>query len=108
MELMVAGLERSLGVIVSERCSITVMIVVQFSHYLAIFLTYSAVVSCGSLSVTTGASGGLTLQFSAPTATFGTRAVYSCSDRDYQLVGRAERMCGSDGNWTGGEPHCEC
>ena len=64
-------------------------------------------ISCSPLSVSTGAPGGLTLQFSAPTTTVGSRAVYSCRSSGYQLVGKAERVCGTDGNWTEEEPHCE-
>ena len=64
-------------------------------------------VRCGPLELSTSASGGLTLQFSAPTRTIGTKAVYSCSNR-HRLVGGAERVCRADGNWTGNEPHCEC
>ena len=67
----------------------------------------SAVISCGSLRVTTTAPGGLTLQLSASPETVGSRAVYSCSNSNYILVGGAERVCGADGNWTGVEPRCE-
>ena len=68
---------------------------------------FSAVISCGPLSVTASTPDGLTLRFSAPTATFHTKAVYTCRNSDYQIMGGAERVCGADGNWTGAEPHCE-
>ena len=68
---------------------------------------FFAVISCGPLSVTASTLGGLTLQFSAPSTQFRTKAVYSCRNNDYQIVGVAERVCGADGNWTGEEPHCE-
>ena len=63
-------------------------------------------VNCGLLNVTTSAPGGLTLEVTSTTA--GARAVYSCRSSNYQLVGRAERMCGANGVWTGEEPQCQC
>ena len=75
-------------------------------HYKMSDLCSSTVISCGDLSVSNIGAGGLTLQFSAPTMTFGTRAVYSCRSSDRRVSGNAERVCGADGNWTGEEPEC--
>lgn len=38
---------------------------------------------------------------------FGSRAEYSCSE-GYALVGNGERVCQSDGTWSGSDPECEC
>ena len=77
-------------------------------HLFLLLATFPAVVSCSHLSVTSGAPGGLTLQLSAANIEIGTRAVYSCSNTSYHIVGVAERVCGADGNWTGEKPRCEC
>ena len=35
----------------------------------------------------------------------GAKAVYSCQD-NYQLMGTSERICQSDGTWSGDKPAC--
>ena len=65
------------------------------------------VVTCGVLDVSSSGVGGLTIRFSAPTTTVGTRAIYSCSNSSYQIIGNAERTCGVNGHWSGVEPQCE-
>ena len=94
-----SGLERSLSVNVSNQLQLQSLLFTPL---------FPPVVHCDPLRLSTNASGGLTLQFSAPTTTVGSRAVYSCRSSGYQLVGEAERVCGADGNWTGNEPRCEC
>ena len=68
---------------------------------------FITVVTCGVLDVSSSGVGGLTLHFSAPTTTIGTRAIYSCSNSSYQIIGNAERTCGVNGCWSGEEPQCE-
>ena len=68
---------------------------------------FITVVACGVLDVSSSGVGGLTLHFSAPTTTIGTRAIYSCSNSSYQIIGNAERTCGVNGRWSGEEPQCE-
>ena len=102
MELMVTGLEMSLIVNVSDNNYGTC------THTHSPSSLFLAAISCGPLSVTANAPGGLTLQFSIPTTSVGTRAVYSCNSSGYQVVGNAQRVCGVDGNWSGVEPQCQC
>ena len=73
-----------------------------------ICLMIFTVSSCEALVVSSSGIGGLTLDFSAPTTTVGTRAIYTCSNSSYQIIGNAERTCGVNGTWTGVEPQCEC
>ena len=68
---------------------------------------FITVVACGVLDVSSSGVGGLTIRFSAPTTTVGTRAIYSCSNSSYQIIGNAERTCGVNGHWSGVEPQCE-
>ena len=63
--------------------------------------------SCEALGISSSGIGGLTLHFSAPTTTIGTRAIYSCSNSSYQIIGNAERTCEVNGRWSGEEPQCE-
>ena len=53
-------------------------------------------------------TGGLTVSYSSANITYGTQALYHCSDAQYNLVGAHVRVCGQDGAWSGEEPHCEC
>ena len=81
--------------------------VFELHNYVCCFYT---VITCGSLSVSHSGTGGLTLdlQLSSRISSIGTRAVYSCSNSSYQIIGNAERTCGVNGSWTGAEPHCGC
>ena len=99
MKLMVNGLVKSQAANVSK-----ILACMRYND----IMSFSAVIRCGDLSVSAIGSDGLTLQFSAPTMTFGTRAVYSCRSRDHRVTGNAERTCGANGNWTGEEPQCRC
>ena len=103
MEVMVTGLEGSLTVNVSCQYHDAVVV---YTLTLSFFFVFP-VVRCVPLVLSTSAPGGLTLQFSAPTRTIGTRAVYSCGS-SYQLIGETKRVCEANGNWTGNEPRCEC
>ena len=64
-----------------------------------------AVVNCGPLPESRN-STGLLVSYSSGT-TYNSIATYSCVFT-HQLVGNnTERVCGSDGQWTGMEPYCE-
>ena len=65
-------------------------------------------ISCGALKVSHVGVGGLIIQFSTPTTTVGTKAIYLCSNSSYQIIGNAVRTCEVNGSWTGAEPHCGC
>ena len=106
MELMVPGQEQSLTVDVCALFPpvITFIIDAHSSMCLMIF----TVSSCEALGISSSGIGGLALHFSAPNTTIGTRAIYSCSNSSYQIIGNAERTCELNGTWTGVEPQCEC
>ena len=78
--------------------------------FLNVRMLFYTVITCGSLSVSRSGAGGLTLdiQLSSRISSIGTRAVYSCSNRRYQILGSSERRCGVNGRWTGQEPQCKC
>ena len=77
-------------------------------QYVLIIFIFIVVVICEALNTSSSGVGGLTLHFSAPATTVGTRAIYSCSNSSYQIIGNAERTCGVNGSWIGAEPHCGC
>ena len=91
---------------VSALTFVTTFITTVFD-YVCCFYT---VITCGSLSVSHTGAGGLTLdlQLSSGILSIGTRAIYSCSNSSYQIIGNAERTCGVNGSWTGVEPRCGC
>ena len=101
MELMVPGQEWNLAVKVSNVCKHCFIMTVDI-------LKFFQVTYCGALNVSSSGIGGLTLHFSASPTTIGTRAVYSCSNSRYQIIGSSERRCGVNGRWTGVEPQCKC
>ena len=67
------------------------------------------VVSCGPLPESRN-STGLLVSYSSKFGyirVYSSIATYSCVFT-HQLVGNnTERVCGSDGQWTGMEPYCE-
>ena len=93
--VMADGVDRYLFVSVSEYHSI----------FYVIPITYLTVVSCGPLPESHN-STSLLVSYSNGT-TYNSIATYSCVFT-HQLVGNnTERVCGSDGQWTGMEPYCK-
>ena len=59
-----------------------------------------SVVDCGGLSSPQNGQVILT------NTTFGSIATYLC-DEGFNLIGDMQRMCQSNGEWSGNEPICE-
>ena len=61
---------------------------------------------CGSLVVTIGMPGGLTVSYTD--TVYNSTATYSCTQIGYELIGTYERVCEDSGSWSYVEPSCQC
>ena len=86
-------------VVISAQVNLKKILLIKFK------ISSPAPVSCSSLSVPSGTTGGLTV--SVPSTSVNSVATYSCTLSGYNLIGQSQRTCQSSGSWSGSQPYCQ-